>query len=216
MPKIQIAGNGGFENYVSALAFCGAESALSLNPDTEAGCGALLLPGGGDLDPRFYRQECRDSREIDRDLDERQLALLKRFIAAGKPVLGICRGHQIINVFFGGGLIQDLPEAERHTRKNGVDSVHPTAADEGSFLFSLYGARFQTNSSHHQGIGSPGEGLTVVQRADDGVIEGIRHETLPVFGVQWHPERMAGALRNPETVDGSRLFRYFLSLIPPR
>ncbi len=216
MPTIQIAGSTGLENYVEALALCGARSVLSLDPGREPGCEALLLPGGGDIDPSFYRRESRGSCGVDRRLDERQFALLERYRDAGKPVLGICRGHQIINVFFGGDLIQDLPTAERHKQKNGADAVHPTAAERGSFLAALYGTKFATNSSHHQGIGVLGKGLAAVQRADDGVIEGIRHERFPIFGVQWHPERMTDAHPNPDTVDGGALFRYFLSLTAAR
>jgi putative glutamine amidotransferase len=212
MLTIQIAGNTGLENYVAALALYEARSVLSLDPGCEPGCEGLLLPGGGDIDPSFYRRENRGSRSVDRCLDERQFALLERYRSAGKPVLGICRGHQVINTFFGGDLIQDLPTADRHKQKNGVDAIHPTAAEQGSFLAALYGPKFTTNSSHHQGIGVVGKGLVVVQRADDGVVEGIRHEAYPIFGVQWHPERMTGALRNPDTVDGGALFRYFLSL----
>lgn len=212
MLTIQIAGEAELKNYVDALAFCGARGMLSLRPDEEPECSGLLIPGGGDLDPSLYRQKNGGSRDINRVLDRSQFALLERYRNAGKPVLGICRGHQLINVFFGGSLIQDLPSAESHRRKNGVDAVHPTAAEPGSFLAALYGPKFVTNSSHHQGIGTVGKGLTAVQYADDGVIEGIRHKTLPIFGVQWHPERMTGALHRPETADGSVLLRAFLDL----
>ncbi len=213
MLPIQIAGNTGSENYIAALKLCGARSVLSLSLSDEPVCGGLLLPGGGDIDPSFYHRENCGSQHIDYYLDKSQFALLEQYRKSGKPVLGICRGHQIINVFFGGDLTQDLPTVDHHKRKEGADVTHSTVADRGSFLADLYGQSFTTNSAHHQGIHTLGRNLVAVQRADDGVIEGIRHETLPIFGVQWHPERMTGAFRNLETVDGSVLFRPFLSLV---
>lgn len=215
MKTIQIAGNAGCENYIAALAFCGARGVRSLDPACERGCAGLLLPGGGDVEPVRYGEENRGSHDIDPALDRQQFALLERYRGAGKPILGICRGHQVINVFFGGSLIQDLPGADFHTRRNGVDSIHPTTAEPGSFAAALYGPSFTVNSAHHQGVGVLGEGLIPVQYAKDGVIEGVRHAELPIFGVQWHPERMTGRLSRPDTVDGSVLFHFFLSLAEP-
>ena len=216
MLMIQIAGTEGFQNYIAALASFGARSVLSLDLSREKECGGLLLPGGGDIDPSFYGQENRGSLEIDRGLDKSQFALLERYRDSGKPVLGICRGHQVINVFFGGDLIQDLPTADRHRQKNGVDAIHKTSVKKGSFLESLYGQKFPVNSAHHQGLGALGKGLVAVENADDGVIEGIQCENCPIFGVQWHPERLTGTFRNPAAVDGGRLFQYFLSLAGKR
>lgn len=213
MLPIQIAGNTRSENYIAALELCGAQSVLSLNLSDEPACGGLLLPGGGDIDPSFYHRENCGSRYIDDSLDQSQFALLEQYRKSGKPILGICRGHQIINVFFGGDLTQDLPTADHHKRKEGADVTHSTVADQGSFLAVLYGQNFTTNSAHHQGICTLGDNLVAIQHADDGVIEGIRHETLPIFGVQWHPERMTGTFQNPSTVDGSVFFRSFISLV---
>lgn len=214
MKKVLIAGAAGkCENYSGALSACGADVKVSLDEGDAGAFDGLLLPGGGDVDPRFFGQEPDGSDEPDRELDERQFALLKRFVQAKKPVLGVCRGHQVINIFFGGDLIQDLKTAGLHTRRGG-DVYHATTAEEDTFLSELYGTRFVTNSSHHQGLGRLGEGLVVVQRSDaDGVVEGIRHETLPVLGVQWHPERIFGERREPGAADGRKLFLYFLSLI---
>ena len=216
MLTIQIAGDTGFENYVSALTLCGAKSVLSLSLNDEPGCAALLLPGGGDVDPSFYHQENCGSQDINRELDRSQFALLEQYRNCGKPVLGICRGHQMINVFFGGSLTQALPTADHHKRKMGVDVIHSNVAEPGSFLTTLYGRKFTTNSAHHQGIHDLGRSLIAAQYADDGVIEAIRHETFPIFGVQWHPERIMGKFSNPDTVDGSILFHSFLSFVARR
>ena len=145
-------------------------------------------------------------------LDEMQLTVLDRFVKAGKPVLGTCRGHQIINVYFGGTLIQHLPQSPRHRRDPGAstDKAHPTRAAEGSFLAQLYGTDFTVNSAHHQAVEIPGKDIEVVQWSDDGVVEAFHHTKLPVYGVQWHPERMCFANRRMDTVDGADLFQWFI------
>lgn len=188
-----------FPNYVRALTALGA-AVRHTGPER---CEALLLPGGGDVDPRRYGRENAGSREIDPERDAREFAALRLFIDAGKPVLGICRGAQVINVFFGGTLIQHL---EGHSQIDGVDRLHGSRAADPALL-ALYGERFTINSSHHQTVERLGTGLVAVQWADDGVIEGIRHRELPVFAVQWHPER----LRRP--TDGWLLLGQWLETV---
>lgn len=128
------------------------------------------------------------------------------FTALGKPVLGICRGMQTINVFFGGDLVQDWPG---HSAIEGVDRLH-SVQNAPSFLRELYGERCMVNSCHHQIIGRLGTGLEVLQRAEDGVVEAFRHKTLPVWGIQWHPERLTADCQTG-TVDGLAVYRAFLS-----
>lgn len=171
----------------------------------------LILPGGGDITPILFGQSDTASRSVDTPLDLFQLYLLRGFVKQKKPVLGICKGLQLINLFFGGDIIQNLPTCQEHEYRDG-DQLHHTFIRTGSFLESLYGSAVITNSAHHQGIGLLGQGLQIVQIAPDGVVEGIVHRTLPVFALQWHPERMF----HPEgenTADGSLLFDYFLSRI---
>lgn len=199
-------------NYLRALEHLGAEGAVIHDIGDAAGYDGLLLPGGWDADPALYGQEIRGSMGIDPALDALQLKALALFTKAEKPVLGICRGIQMIDVFFGGTLIQHLPTSHLHNRDEGSpeDKVHLTRAAAGSFLERLYGARFATNSSHHQAADRLGDGLRAVQWSDDGVIEGIEHESLPVWGVQWHPERMSFELSRPDTVDGAKVIEMFL------
>lgn len=174
----------------------------------------LVLPGGGDIAPCLFGAENKGSRNIDEPLDRIQLRLLDVFLRAGKPVLGICKGLQILNIYFGGSLIQDLPAASRqiHEYQNG-DQIHPTRASRGTFPERLYGGAPVTNSAHHQGVGSVGEGLLVAQYSHDFVVEAMYHRSLPVLGVQWHPERMCFAHADIRMEDGSLLLRYFLSLL---
>ena len=135
------------------------------------------------------------------------------FVRSGRPVLAICRGHQLANVYFGGTLIQDLPTADVH-RHIGHDQAHLSHAVSGSILAQIYGTDFPINSAHHQGIKDLGKGLSVIQTSHDGVIEAIVHESLPVLGLQWHPERMCFDTRREDTVDGSLILAHFLSMIP--
>ena len=199
------------KNYAAALAGVGLECVTALDPDVETSCGGLLLPGGGDVEPALYGQENRGSRDIDRSLDEKQLAMLERFLRAGKPVLGICKGMQLLNVRFGGTLIQHLAFAETHAWSEG-DRVHPCRTVPGSLLDALYGREFSVNSLHHQAVAAVGQGFRLTAWAPDGTAEAMEHDTLPLLGVQFHPERMCFAKARPDTVDGAAIFQYFASL----
>lgn len=166
----------------------------------------MLLPGGGDMESWRYGQKNTACRDLEPERDALELDLLADFTALGKPVLGICRGMQTINVFFGGDLVQDWPG---HSAIEGVDRLH-SVQNAPSFLRELYGERCVVNSCHHQIIGRLGTGLEVLQRAEDGVVEAFRHKTLPVWGIQWHPERLTADCQTG-TVDGLAVYRAFLS-----
>ena len=190
------------QNYVRALAAAGAEPVVSWNTEDGEACQGLLLPGGADLDPDLYQAPNQGSQGVDRALDEAEIALVRRFVAANRPILGICRGMQLLNVAFGGTLIQDLPTAQAH-RWREADQRHMVRAAPGSFLAGLYGESFPVNSAHHQAADRLGRGLEAVQWTPDGVVEALEHRTLPVWAVQWHPERLPGEM-------GRRLFGAFL------
>ncbi len=207
---VAVAGYAGrVENYIAALRAAGLESAVTLAPEAADRCAGLLLPGGGDIHPSRFGQPDRGSRDIDPALDEAQLALLDAFVRAGKPVLGICRGHQVVNVYFGGGLIQDLPTARDHMARGREDSAHPVRIVPGSALFGLYGPAAAVNSSHHQGLDALGTGLRATAFAPDGVIEAAEHDTLPILTVQFHPERMTLAFAGPDKAEGGAVFSLF-------
>ena len=213
-PEIQISlGPELVKNYPEAVeAFGGVASAAFCpepEPDRFAG---LILSGGGDVDPALYGEENISCFGVDRARDEAEWKLIEAYVRAGKPILGICRGHQVLNVYFGGSLIQHLPNAEAHVPTREGDAAHETRAAAGSFPAQLYGERFRVNSAHHQGIDRLAPELEAVQWAPDGVIEACRHCSLPIWSVQWHPERMCLSRARSDTVDGSRLFRSFLAL----
>ena len=171
---------------------------------------ALILSGGADVDPSFYGETNTACFTIDKARDEAEFRLIEAFRKAGKPILGICRGHQVLNAYFGGTLIQHLPTAEQHQWTKTGDSVHETAAEPDSFLAALYGTRFAVNSAHHQGIGRLAEGLCAVQTAADGTIEACVHKDEPIWSVQWHPERMCLSRARTDTVDGGKVFEWFI------
>ena len=200
------------ENYVQALTAAGMEPVVSDTLAPAAGCAGLLLPGGYDSDPALYGQENVACRNIDRDRDEKELALLHYFCCARKPVLGICRGCQLMNFALGGDLIQDLPTKEHHVDLEDKDQLHETEVAPDAFLAALYGRRAVVTSAHHQAVGRLGVGLRAVAWAPDGVVEAIAHVSLPLWGVQWHPERQAFERARLGAADGAKLFGAFCAL----
>lgn len=201
-------------NYQAALTAMGIPFDVKLTDIDFEIYDRLVLPGGGDIDPSYFGQENDGSNRIDKELDEQQFSIFRKFFDAGKPVLGICRGCQIINVALGGDMIQDLPTAEIHKGipDGGEDFYHKAAAEPGSVLYELYGAEFIINSHHHQGCGKMGSGLRCTMKAPDGAVEAIEHEDRPVIGVQWHPERTGFAFLRDDVVDGEKVWRYFINM----
>ena len=189
---------------VRAAEQVGGEAHAEYLPRFDPSYDALILAGGGDINPSLFGQKNYCSKSIDTSRDLCELALLEKFLRCGKPVLGICRGHQLVNVWAGGGIIQDLGAQNAIHRWEGCDKIHLVSAD--GILQELYGPLFRVNSAHHQSAGPLGKGLTVTARSADGVIEAMEHTSLPIFTTQFHPERMTGE----GMADGSRIFRRFL------
>ncbi len=197
--------------YVDAVIAAGAEPTLlcrqTASPDAYDG---LIICGGSDIDPKYFGEENTASVGIDAERDAAEFELADSFIKAGKPVMGICRGMQLLNIYFGGKLCQHIDCADMHKHPD-CDLVHEVRANEGSILHSLYGDVFSVNSKHHQAVNVLGEGL-VATVFSDSITEAFEHKALPVFGVQWHPERMCGEMARTDTVDGSAIFEYFIAL----
>ena len=171
----------------------------------------LLIPGGGDINPDEYGEINHGSSPVEKWVDELQFRMLEDFIRNKKPVFGICRGLQIINVRFGGSLIQNLDDAPVHNQDPGEpDRVHACITREGSWLRDLYGESFVHNSSHHQAVHRLGDDLVVDSWCStDDVVESIHHTALPIYAVQWHPERMCLSHERSDTVNGLEIFRFF-------
>ena len=210
-PRILISQSTKTPNYVEALEAHGAIVTAEYLPKYSDEYDGLLLSGGVDIHPRHYGQEIDGSVGIDEARDAAEIELLRHFVEAKKPVMGICRGHQLINVFFGGSLIQHIDTADDHRGEG--DAVHSVDSADSAILTSLFGSHFPVNSSHHQAVSRLGEGLHTVQVSSlDGICEGIEHDTLPIFAVQWHPERTTLERARPDTVDGGAIFKYFVEL----
>lgn len=215
-PRILVsASKDGWENYEKALRAAGAEAEGCYCPPVDVSFDGLLLTGGGDIDPMRYGQEMDGSQPPDPQRDEAEIALARAFLAAGKPILGICRGHQLLNVVLGGTLKQDVGDFLRpfHAHAEGEpDLVHAVQAAPGSLFEELYGPHFSVNSWHHQVLDEPGEGVVPTLWSEGGLVEGFTHAALPVVAVQFHPERMTGERARPDTVDGAPIFERFISL----
>jgi putative glutamine amidotransferase len=162
------------------------------------GLHAVLLTGGGDVDPRRYGQPRHTKTEnVDAARDELELELARAAVARKMPVLGICRGAQLLGIALGGKLIQDIEsetvKPQRHAPGAGKPSPrHWVRIAPRRLLHGIMRAeRVRVNTSHHQANRVLGRGVRAVAWSEDGVIEGIEKENgLFTIGVQWHPERM--------------------------
>jgi putative glutamine amidotransferase len=170
--------------------------------DPLAGCDGVVLSGGVDINPALYGRS--DAAHIcekpDPARDAFETALIGQAIEQDLPILGICRGMQMVNVVLGGTLIPDLEQGGFASHKSTTegDRVHGVVIEPDSRLASIVGVRQgNVNSSHHQAVGQPGRGLRVVARSSDGVNEALewadpgKREFFQL--VQWHPERMLNA-----------------------
>ena len=209
-PRIQIScpKSGGY--YKDAATNLGGIAHCGFCPQPDLTCDGLILGGGGDIHPKFFGEEINGSKDIDVARDEAEFKLIKAYEKAGKPILGICRGLQVLNVYFGGSICQHLDSTQSHSAADGSYPAHAVITEGSSVLSALYGEAFFVNSSHHQGISRLGEGIRITARSEDGVIEAVRHTKLPIWGVQWHPERMCFGFARPDTVDGAKLIAFFL------
>ncbi len=161
----------------------------------------LFLPGGEDIDPSNYGAERHDLLgATDKERDRTELLLTSWAMQAGMPVLGVCRGVQMINVACGGTLTQDLhsvrPDLEKHDyfppSFERYRISHAIAIEPDSHLARAMGQVHEVNSMHHQGIEEVGYGLRVVAHSEDGLPEALEAPHLPfVVGVQWHPEELS-------------------------
>ncbi|MDD2575615.1 MAG: type 1 glutamine amidotransferase [Acholeplasmataceae bacterium] len=148
-------------------------------------CDGFLITGGTDLDPTTYNQINNGlSKGIDLRLDNLDKLIIEHAVKHKKPLLGICRGHQSLNVFLGGTLYQDLDHLNNNHNK--VKENHFIQIDKNDFI-NIDGI-INVNSYHHQAIKDLAEDLEVIGRHNDQTIEMVFHKTLPIFAVQWHPE----------------------------
>ena len=177
-------------------------------------CDALLMPGGVDVDPMYYNEDPHQKLGVVQgDMDEVGLKLLALAFKRKMPIMGICRGQQIINVAKGGSLYQDIAATyekesimHQQTAKAGM-CAHKVKVEEGTLLHEILGSsEVRVNTHHHQSVKALGCDMIVSATAPDGIIEAIESKDRTVIGIQWHPESLIH--NQPEM---KRLFEYFIN-----
>ena len=199
------------QKYVKCLKKAGAQVRwIDLtDPDRAAReavtCDGLLMPGGVDISPSLYGQQPTDRcGKPDPIRDAGEMAILKAFYPTGKPIFCICRGMQLMNVFFGGSLHQDIKDLQqvRHSHfptKNW--GTHGIRVEKQTRLGAMLDPSMPVNSLHHQAADRLGEGLAVCARREDGFVEALEAVDHPFFrGVQWHPEHLRRGKANSQAL----------------
>ena len=188
--------------YIESLARAGAGMRWVELSDPEQAvqdaltCDGLLLPGGGDMDPKFYGQAripaCGEPNLL---RDAAEPLLLRAFLAADKPVLGICRGIQVMNAVLGGTLYQDIKPFEHLPHNDHWAKVHTVTVRRGTLLSRILGQdTVLVNSQHHQAVDRVAPGFTLAALSEDGIVEAIeKPDARFCLGVQWHPEWLSDA-----------------------
>lgn len=160
---------------------------------------ALLLTGGGDIDPRYWGEQLTAmSNTPSARRDTFDMCLTRMAVARGIRTLGICRGLQALAIVSGGTIFQDIYKHHPgrkligHSQKAPrTETSHEVTIEQGSLLSEVMGCgRVMVNSFHHQAVRSTGDTCQVVARSDDGIIEAIEFPSLPILAVQWHPEEL--------------------------
>lgn len=163
-------------------------------------CGGLILTGGTDVYPGFYgdMKEINDGDVYTPDRDSYEIGLIEKALSKGKPILAICRGMQLLNVYFKGTLIKDIEKEKgvNHRKISGnIIRHHDINVKTDSMLFEIVKEKiYSVTSTHHQAVDVPGDGLIVNAVSSDGITEGIEFADKTgkpfLLGIQWHPERM--------------------------
>lgn len=167
----------------------------------------LLLSGGEDIAPTHYGQALEPwTGRVDQERDHSELGLVRAWLALGKPLLGICRGHQVLNVALGGTLLQDIASQVPDALDHAYTPARPMERDvhtvdltpDSRLAVIMGGTHFTVNSAHHQAVTEPGANLEIIANAPDGVVEATEFPEHPFcISVQWHPEAM---LKRSETM----------------
>lgn len=202
--------------YLAALAAAGVEpKPVVASPRASlSSLDGLVLVGGSDVDPMRYGEAPQAETEApDHERDAAEFSLLEQALLQDLPVLAICRGLQLVNVFHGGTLIQHLNPVERHSRTEGDRGLpaHAVTIHPGTLLFGIAGTgTWQVNSRHHQAVRTLGQGLRVsAVDAQDGTVEALeRPDKRFLLAVQWHPEDQA-----PRDAEQAKIFQAFSAAV---
>ncbi len=182
--KVFIYDNGlKLNSYIKAITYCNSTPVFSKDLSKSSDCDALLLTGGGNICPAFYGEKNEEYYEYDYLTDISEFYLIKEFLRKNKQIVGICRGAQVLNVFFNGSL-EFVPDK--------ILSNHYTfSKDIEHEITYKNGRKIIVNSMHKQRINKLGDGFIIEASAYDGTIEAISHSKYKVYGVQFHPERLS-------------------------
>lgn len=158
----------------------------------------LLISGGRDIDPKFYDEEPHPKLKPMRlERTQSEMVMLEESLKRGIPVLGICGGMQLINVFFRGSLYQDISSQISSAFVHEMGSVHEVCVEENTLLQGITKEkRFSIKSYHHQSVKVPGKGLKISAKSPDEIVEAIEETDSFVLGLQWHPEREENEISN--------------------
>lgn len=204
--------------YVKSLERAGAEVKwIELDDMQKAitetlSCDGLLLPGGADINPQMYNEQptekCGKPNEI---RDAAEPVILREFLKTNKPIFAICRGIQLLNVYKGGTLLQNIKDKQQYKHMDFLSragSIHPVSIDKSSLLYKiLKNENINVNSMHHQAINRVGKDFIVAAKSADGYIEAIELLNHPFcVGVQWHPEHMS-----KKSAEQRKIFTAFVS-----
>ncbi len=210
------------------------EAWRSLNLEDVEKADAVVIPGGAvDVNPELYGETNTGCGELDKELDKKLFAIIERAVQLKKPLFGICRGMQLISVYFGATMIQDIECLDAHKFSFENPSFHTLYNVPKSCMFEVYGSEVLTNSLHHQAIKKLPECLKVVQiwcrdkedvesylnlakegkleAGKDCLIEAVMHKEYPYLGVQWHPEAKGPHICSGTV--GKQVRDYFCSML---
>lgn len=185
------------ENYVKGLQMVGVEADVGIKCKNTDDYDGLLIPGGGDMHPKWYKQKNLYSTNIDFEADKNVFKHIKKFIKKKKAILGICLGSQYLNVYFGGTLKQHI--------ENHKNVEHKVSTDDQLFI-KYFGKSFKINSLHHQAIDKLGKNLKICAVSNDGIIEAFVHVKYNILAVQWHPELILNK-------NGKKVFEIFKTML---
>lgn len=194
------------ENYINASEQSGFEVFTDLSAfEAAEKCDAVLFSGGSDLNPKLYGEEITLSVGIDDKRDKEEYEYLDAFTKKNKPIFGICRGIQVINVYFGGSLYQ-------HIGDNHKDGAHNINIIKNSFIDKAYPNGMRSNSSHHQAVKKLAPGFKISAISDEGIIEAIENPDKNIYATQFHPERMTLKYLSDNYSDGKNYFDFIYSI----
>lgn len=207
MKKVLIFSKTEVPNYIRGCELVGLDYVVSCEVKNLDGYDGLILVGStSSTDPSLYGASIINCTEIDRDFDLACIEVIKHFISKNKPILGICKGIQIINVALGGTLNQNI----KNHKKSGLVNAHKVYKVSDNLLSEFYGDEFYVNSTHMQCVDKVAPTLHVTFVSKSGSVEAVEHENGKVIGVQWHPEKLLGV--KYKTMKGLGVFKAYKKL----